>query len=81
MSEQVRDKFNPFFDQQDPEREIAGMVASDDNSQPYELDAIAVFAVVPSGFLVVEVSGCSCWPDRVARLRRTARTASALLAS
>lgn len=53
-----------FFNQEEPERPILGMIAEEDQSAPYELDAKAVFAVDPVGFLVVEVSGCSCWPDR-----------------
>ena len=55
--------YSPFFDQEQPEIEVDGMIASVDHSEPYELDAQAVFK---SGhrFLVVEVSGCSCWPDR-----------------
>lgn len=39
------------------------MIADDDVSQPYELDAAAVFKA-RDGYLVVFVSGCSCWPDR-----------------
>jgi hypothetical protein len=54
----------PYFDQEGPERPLLGMIADHDVSEPYELDAAAVFAVDPDGYLVVGVSGCSCWPDR-----------------
>ncbi len=56
-------EFAPFFDQTMPERPIVGMIASDDLSESYELDACGVFEVKDGGFLVVNVSGCSCWPD------------------
>jgi hypothetical protein len=56
--------FSPFFDQESPEVGIKGMIAVYDQSQPYELDAMAVFKAVGKGYLVVRVSGCSCWPDR-----------------
>lgn len=54
---------SPFFDQEEPIAPIVGMIASIDMSQPYELDATAVYKC-ERGFLVVSVSGCSCWPDR-----------------
>lgn len=56
-------QFNPFFGQEEPVARISGMIASLDISPSYELDAAAVFK---SGrqYLVVFVSGCSCWPDR-----------------
>jgi len=55
---------SPYFDQESPEIPITGMIADLDCSQPYELDAAAVFKAVSAGYLVVFVSGCSCWPDR-----------------
>jgi hypothetical protein len=54
---------SPFFDQEAPQVELLGMISSDDCSEPYELGACAVFKA-KQGWLVVEVSGCSCWPDR-----------------
>lgn len=57
-------KCGKYFDQEDPERPLKGLIADEDQSACYELDATAVFAVDPTGFLVVHVSGCSCWPDR-----------------
>lgn len=54
--------YEPYFAQQQPERPIVGMIADLDLSRPYELDAIAVFKAAPRGYLVVSVSGCSCWP-------------------
>ena len=56
--------FSPYFDQDKPEIEITGMIADLDMSQPYELDAAGVFKIKSGGYLVVFVSGCSCWPDR-----------------
>lgn len=56
--------YSPFFDQEAPEVEVKGMIASLDISQPYELDAVAIFKATGHGYLVVSVSGCSCWPDR-----------------
>jgi hypothetical protein len=58
------DNFSPYFDQEEPEIEITGMIASLDQSASYELDAIAVFKAKSRRYLVVHVSGCSCWPDR-----------------
>jgi hypothetical protein len=56
--------FSPYFDQERPEIEIVGMIADRDCSRSYELDAAAVFKVKTTGYLVVFVSGCSCWPNR-----------------
>lgn len=56
--------YSPFFDQEPPEMPIAEMITSEDCSEPYELDACAVFRTIDNKYLVVEVSGCSCWPDR-----------------
>lgn len=55
--------YSPFFDQEAPQCEVDGMIASQDKSEPYELDAAAVFKC-GRRYLVVFVSGCSCWPDR-----------------
>jgi hypothetical protein len=55
--------YSPYFDQEGPEVPVVGMIADLDLSQPYELDAMAVFET-GRGYLVVRVSGCSCWPDR-----------------
>ena len=55
--------YSPYFDQEEPEAEIVGMIAEQDDSEPYELYAAAVFKT-KRGYLVVFVSGCSCWPDR-----------------
>lgn len=51
-----------MFEQEEPEREISALVASEDISEPYELDATAVFKTRDGGFLAVTVSSCSCWP-------------------
>lgn len=56
-------KFAPFFDQESPQVPLVGIIAWADHSEPYELDAAAVFKA-ERGYLVVKVSGCSCWPDR-----------------
>lgn len=56
-------QFSPYFDQESPDANIDGMIASCDKSEPYELDAAAVFKA-GRHYLVVMVSGCSCWPDR-----------------
>lgn len=55
--------FDPFFDQESPQIAVDGLIASLDLSPSYELDAKAVFKA-GRHYLVVEVSGCSCWPDR-----------------
>jgi len=55
--------FSPYFDQEAPEIPIKGMIASLARSPRYELDAAAVFKGNRL-YLVVKVSGCSCWPDR-----------------
>jgi len=55
-------KHSPYFDQESPIAEIVGMIADLDVSRPYELYATAVFKC-KQGYLVVGVSGCSCWPD------------------
>lgn len=54
----------PYFDQEGPEKTTTRKIADLDLSPSYELDAAAVFACDPDGYLVVFVSGCSCWPDR-----------------
>lgn len=54
--------FYPYFAQEQPEMEIIGMIADEDISEAYELDACAVFKT-KKGYLVVFVSGCSCWPQ------------------
>ena len=56
--------YYPFFGQESPQADIIGMVASQDESEPYELDAAAVFSCRYAKWLVVIVSGCSCWPSR-----------------
>ena len=56
-------EFTPFFDQEPPEVFLLGLIASMDKSEPYKLDAGAVFKA-KKGYLVVFVSGCSCWPGR-----------------
>lgn len=60
----TRGQYSPYFDQEEPIAEIEGLIADEDTSQPYELDSTAVFKVKGKGWLVVTVSGCSCWPDR-----------------
>lgn len=54
----------PYFDQEKPERPIERFIADFDDSEPYELSAYALFTCVGGGYLLVRVSGCSCWPDR-----------------
>jgi hypothetical protein len=54
----------PYFEQEPPQVPIVGMIADLDLSKPYELDAAAVFDAGVRGYLVVFVSGCSCWPYR-----------------
>ena len=51
-----------YFDQEEPIAEILGLIADFDLSEPYELNAKAVFKA-KRGYLLVEVSSCSCWPD------------------
>lgn len=53
----------PFFDQEGPITTITAMLESMDISEPYEIDECAVFLCADGGYLVVWVSGCSCWPD------------------
>lgn len=53
----------PYFDQEQPECEPIALLAEGDWSEPYEMDAGAIFACADGRFLVVAVSGCSCWPD------------------
>lgn len=55
-------QFSPFFDQENPQIPIVGMIASQDLSPAYELNAAAVFKG-KNKYLVVFVNGCSCWPD------------------
>lgn len=59
-----REEYGPFFDQEEPELPIRGLIDSMDNSGSYELNACGVFDTTNHKFLVVFVSGCSCWPDR-----------------
>lgn len=71
----VMRQFDPFFDQEEPECSIQGMVASVDVSEPYELDAAAVFRA-GRNYLVVIVGGCSCWPDLGATTQQICKTKS-----
>jgi len=68
MSHRTDNKYGfdvgPFFDQEDADVAIIGMIESMNISQPYEIDECAVFKCRDKGYLVVWVSGCSCWPDR-----------------
>lgn len=56
--------YDCYFDQEEPQKPVKRLIADLDISAPYELDSAAVFACDPDGYLVVFVSGCSCWPDR-----------------
>jgi len=53
--------FAPYFDQEPPQVPVIGLIADQSSSIAYELDAMAVFKSRP-GYLVVHISGCSCWP-------------------
>lgn len=66
----------PWFDQWQPECQPVSLLAEGDWSQPYELDAGAVFACADGRFLVVCVSGCSCWPDRGSTVQRVCNDAA-----
>lgn len=57
-------KISPYCDQGPLERPVTGLISDLDISGSYELDACAVFKCEDRGYLVVYVSGCSCWPDR-----------------
>ena len=65
----------PYFDQESAQIPVLGMIADSDYSHPYELDAVAVFKA-SKGYLVVEVSGCSCWPDRGSTVQTVCHTKS-----
>ena len=52
--------YSPFFDQEPPNIEVDGMIASADRSPSWELDAQAVFKA-GHRFLVVEVYVQSAW--------------------
>lgn len=56
--------YSPFFDQEQPSCSVVGIIAEVDHSPSWELEAAGVFSCESGGYLVVEVSGCSCWPDR-----------------
>lgn len=64
MNEKYGFDVGPFFDQEEPLSTLTGMIASMDISEPYEIDEAAVFLCANGEYLVVFVSGCSCWPDR-----------------
>ena len=55
---------SPWFDQDAPECEPVRVLAEGDWSPSYELDAGAIFECSDGRYLLVSVSGCSCWPDR-----------------
>lgn len=65
---------SPYFDQEQPQIPISGLIADLDMSPSYELDAMAVFKANGKGYLVVHVSGCSCWPDRGGTDQRVCNT-------
>jgi len=60
----------PWFDQEKPECPPVSLLVEGDWSAPYELYAGAVFACADGRFLVVGVSGCSCWPDGGSTVQR-----------
>lgn len=51
-----------YFDQEPPDMPVAGLIAEVDYSDNCQLEAIAVFRGAISKYLVVYVTGCSCWP-------------------
>lgn len=53
---------SPYFVQEEPQIPVIGLIADLDKSPSYKLDAIAVYKAKGHGYLVVHVSGCSCWP-------------------
>ena len=59
----IDDNYYTYFIQEEPQVEVVGMIADLDLSPPYEKYAAAVFKA-KRGYLVVFISGCSCWPDR-----------------
>jgi hypothetical protein len=59
-----RNMYSPFFDQESPDVDVVSLITSRDVSASWELDACAVFKAIDNKYLVVSVSGCSCWPDR-----------------
>ena len=67
--------YSPYFDRESPQIPIVGMIADLDISPSYELNAMAVFKA-KIGYLVVSVSGCSCWPDRGGTEQTTCRRKS-----
>jgi hypothetical protein len=56
--------YGTYFSQEPPILELERLIAEYDCSEEYELDAVAVFKTKTEDhpFLVVWVSGCSCWP-------------------
>ena len=63
LTPEQTDQFSPYFDQEQPQVPVEGIIADLDLSELYELDAVAVFKTKERGYLVVYVNGCSCWPD------------------
>lgn len=55
-------EYEKFFDQEDPPIPVIACVASYDDSEPYEVDAGAIFQTEDGKFIGVTISGCSCWP-------------------
>ncbi len=57
--------FCAFFDQE-PQLSAKPqiMLASIDNSEPYEVDEHAIFLLENGKFCYISISGCSCWPTR-----------------
>lgn len=54
---------SPYFDQEDPVIDVECLIADLDISERYELEAAAVFKT-KTKYLIVFVSGCSCWPTK-----------------
>lgn len=65
----------PYFDQENPQVPVLGMIADRYDPRSNDMDAIAVFKA-SKGYLVVEVSGCSCWPDSGTTVQTVCHTKS-----
>ena len=74
-------EFSPYFDQNPTlSRPVKRMVVDADCSPPYELDASALFELENGAYVVIHVSGCSCWPDRGYTTVYEAKTAEQAIA-
>ena len=56
--------FGSYFDQEEPEIEVIGLIADLDINIGSDVESVGVFKAKNRKYLIVYICGCSCWPDK-----------------